>query len=121
VTDALFELLHPDRLTAVVDIGANPIDGAPPYKAMLAAGLCTVLGFEPQAEACAELNRRKGPLERYLPIAVGDGEEHTLYVCRARGMTSMLPPDPAQLALFKPTRVRRAPMKRPPGVKPRLA
>ena len=32
---SLFELLQPGRLTEVVDIGANPIDGAPPYKAML--------------------------------------------------------------------------------------
>ena len=46
-SDALFDLLPPDHLTAVVDIGANPIDGDPPYKGMLAAGLCTVIGFEP--------------------------------------------------------------------------
>ena len=76
--DPLFELLHPDRLTAVVDIGANPIDGNPPYKRMLDEGLCTVIGFEPQAGALAELNRRKGPREQYLRTAVGDGEEHTL-------------------------------------------
>jgi FkbM family methyltransferase len=98
--DPLFELLRPDRLTAVVDIGANPIDGDPPYKRMLKAGLCTVIGFEPQADALAELDRQKGPLERYLPYAVGDGRERTLHICRARGMTSLLPPDPEHLALF---------------------
>ena len=34
-----------------------PIDGDPPYKAMLAAGLCEVTGFEPQAEALARLEK----------------------------------------------------------------
>jgi FkbM family methyltransferase len=67
---------------------------------MLKAGLCTVIGFEPQADALAELNRVKGPFERYLPYAVGDGRERTLHICLAKGMTSLLPPDPEQLALF---------------------
>lgn len=98
--DPLFELLQPARSTAVVDIGANPIDGEPPYKRMLQAGLCTVCGFEPQAEALARLARQKGPLEQYLPVAVGDGRYHTLHICRARGMTSLLAPDPSRLALF---------------------
>ncbi len=47
--DALLaELIKPERLTAVVDVGANPIDGVPPYRPLLAKGLCTVVGFEPQ-------------------------------------------------------------------------
>jgi FkbM family methyltransferase len=100
LSDQLRDLLHPERLTAVLDIGANPIDGDPPYKRMLAAGLCTVAGFEPQPEALAELNRRKGPNERYFPDAIGDGDEHTLYLCRAPGMTSTLEPNPKMLALF---------------------
>jgi len=67
---------------------------------MLAAGLCRVTGFEPQEEALAELQKRKGPNERYLPHAVGDGNAHTLHVCVAPGMTSLFEPDPATLALF---------------------
>jgi FkbM family methyltransferase len=98
--DALFDMVQPTRLTAVVDIGANPIDGDPPYKEMLAAGLCTVVGFEPQPDALAELNRRRTPRERYLPYAVGDGRERMLHVCRERGMTSLLAPDHARLDLF---------------------
>jgi FkbM family methyltransferase len=94
-------LLHPERLTEVVDIGANPIDGDPPYKPMLEAGLCRVTGFEPQEQALAELQRKKGPNERYLPYAVGDGGVHTLNICRASGMTSLFEPDPATLDLFQ--------------------
>jgi FkbM family methyltransferase len=96
----LFELLKPKRLTAVVDIGANPVDGAPPYAPMLAAGLCTVVGFEPQEDALAALNLTKSSQETYLPYIVGDGKPQTLHICAASGMTSLLKPDPRMLSLF---------------------
>lgn len=98
--DSLAQILAPARPTAIVDIGANPIDGDPPYKRMLAAGLCDVVGFEPQAEALARLEKMAGPRERYLPYAVGDGTTRSLHVCNLEGMTSLLVPDPAHLALF---------------------
>jgi FkbM family methyltransferase len=99
-TQFLIDLLAPARLTAIVDVGANPIDGAPPYKAMLAAGLCKVVGFEPQPAALARLNQTKGAHETYLPYALADGTERILHVCELEGMTSLLVPDPAHLALF---------------------
>jgi FkbM family methyltransferase len=98
--DALSQLLAPARLTEVVDVGANPIDGEPPYLAMLRAGLCRVTGFEPQEAALRELLGRKGPNETYLPHAVGDGQAGTLRVCHASGMTSLFEPDTRVLALF---------------------
>lgn len=101
MSTAFRDLLAPQRLTDVVDIGANPIDGAPPYTPMLAAGLCRVTGFEPQPEALLELQTNKGSFERYLPYAVGDGGSHTLNICRASGMTSLFEPDPATLGLFE--------------------
>ena len=115
MSKTLWELLTPERLTEVVDIGANPIDGDPPYKAMLAAGLCRVTGFEPQEQALAALQKLKGGNERYFPYAVGDGKLHTLHICRASGMTSLLAPDPSALALFDVLRplgevIRKVPM-----------
>ena len=98
--DLLTQILAPARPTAIVDAGANPIDGDPPYKAMLGAGLCEVTGLEPQAQALARLEKSKGPHERYLPFALGDGSVRTLHVCELEGMTSLLVPDPAHLALF---------------------
>jgi FkbM family methyltransferase len=98
--DLLSQSLRPARPTAVLDIGANPVDGDPPYKALLARGLCTVTGFEPHPAALAELMRRKGPFETYLPDAVGDGGTHDLHVTAASGMTSLLTPDVARLRLF---------------------
>lgn len=96
----LHTLLAPIRRTEVVDVGANPIDGTPPYASMLAAGLCNVTGFEPQPEAFAALSQKAGAQERYLPYAVGDGGAHTLNLCVASGMASLFEPDPATLRLF---------------------
>ncbi|RTL56426.1 MAG: FkbM family methyltransferase [Rhodocyclaceae bacterium] len=96
----LAQLLELAQLTHVVDIGANPIDGDPPYKKMLEAGVCKVTGFEPQAEALAQLQARKGPYETYLPHVIGDGTERILNICKASGMTSLLTPDQRTLSLF---------------------
>ena len=98
---ALAELLGLQHLTRVVDIGASPIDGVPPYKGLLDAGLCHVTGFEPQPEQLARLQQTQGPNETYLPHVVGDGGEHSLQLCRSVGFTSLLEPDPASLALFE--------------------
>jgi FkbM family methyltransferase len=97
---SLHQILAPSRLTSIVDVGANPIDGDPPYKAMLAAGLAEVTGFEPQAEALARLEAKKSPRERYLPYALGDGTSAMLNICELEGMTSLLVPEPRHLALF---------------------
>jgi FkbM family methyltransferase len=98
--DALFDLLKPARLTRVVDIGANPIDGDPPYKAMLERRICRVIGFEPQADGLARLNTSKSDLETYLSFVVGDGGAGTLRICYAQGMTSLFEPDDNVLSHF---------------------
>jgi FkbM family methyltransferase len=84
----------------VIDIGANPIDDSPPYAAMLLAGEADIVGFEPNPEAMAALDKARGPNETYLPLAVGDGARHMLHICRAPGMTSLFRPNPAVLGLF---------------------
>ena len=93
-------LLRPQRLTAVVDVGANPIDGDTPYKSLLERRLCTVVGFEPQPNGLAFLNERKGDLETYLPYAIGDGSVRTLHITALPGFTSLFEPNPAVLTLF---------------------
>jgi FkbM family methyltransferase len=96
----LRDILKPRRLTHVVDIGANPIGGRPPYRELLDAGLCRVTGFEPQTSALDLLNLGKGPNETYLPDAIGDGSELTLKVCRHSSLSSTLDPDAAALKVF---------------------
>lgn len=99
-SDFLHGLLNPESLTTIVDVGANPIDGDPPYKQMLDRELCQIIGFEPQQDALQELLQNKGPLETYLPYGIGDGERHTLYCCAASGMTSLYKPDQNYLSIF---------------------
>ena len=98
--DKLTALLQPARLTAIVDIGANPIDGDPPYKAMLQGRICRVTGFDPHPQALAQLNAAKSDLETYLPYAVGDGGGHTLNICRGLGFASLLQPHARTLTHF---------------------
>ena len=85
----------------MVDIGANPIDGDPPYKPMLRAGLCQVIGFEPQVGTLQKLLARAGPNERYLPHVVGDGERHVHNLYRGSSFASLLELDPASLEVFE--------------------
>lgn len=96
----LSEILNCPRLTAIVDVGASPIDGPPPYRAMLDAGLCTVVGFDPNETAIAALNAAKGPNETYLPNAIGYGGMETLRKFDADGLNSLMVPDPAAMSAF---------------------
>jgi FkbM family methyltransferase len=84
----------------VVDIGANPIDGPCPYQPLLSDAQTQVVGFEPNLDALAKLNRKKGAGETYLPFAIGDGRRHTLNHTLLPGMTSLLEPNPSILQLF---------------------
>lgn len=96
----LSSFLAPARLTDIVDIGANPIDGDPPYKKMLAASLCRVMGFEPQLDALENLNKVKTDLETYLPYVIGTGGRKTLHRCKYSGWTSLFEPDEAAINVF---------------------
>jgi FkbM family methyltransferase len=87
----LLDGLRTERLTRVVDVGANPL-GPAPYKALLSVGGCALWGFEPQDAARAALNAAKGPQETYLPLVVGAGGEAELRVTAHSGFTSLLEP-----------------------------
>ena len=93
-------LTKTDVRVKIVDIGANPLDGVPPYEKLLRAGDADIIGFEPNPVALAKLNEMKGPTETYLPYAIGDGKRHTLNFCQAPGMTSLLTPNREVLELF---------------------
>lgn len=95
------ELLNTERLTEVVDVGANPFEGGnPPYQHMVNAKLCNLTGFEPQEKAFEELKKNETSHRRYLPYAVGDGSEATLNICVSSGLTSTLTPNQNVLKNF---------------------
>ena len=83
-----------DRLTRVVDVGANPLLDAAPYAGLLRLGGCQVVGFEPQEAAFAALQRDKGPNETYFPHAVGDGSAQTRHRDASQGFAAVFPPNP---------------------------
>ncbi len=82
------------RKTVVVDVGANPVNQQqmPPYGALLKAGGCHVIGFEPQESAFNALQEAKSENETYYPFAVGDGKPFDLRLYRDLGMTSIYDP-----------------------------
>ncbi|MGE0284339.1 MAG: FkbM family methyltransferase [Rhizobiaceae bacterium] len=86
--------LHGEAL-AVVDIGSNAIEGAPPYRPLVEWGLAHVTGFEPQSETVFER-----PGERHLPYAIGNGKSVTFRTCAHSGWSSTLKPDASTLAVF---------------------
>jgi len=94
ISETMVDLLKPAARSAIVDVGANPLAEIPVYRDMLGRGLCTVVGFEPQATGLAKLNAQKGPHETYLPYAVGDGQPGKLNLCHGVGMSSLLEPNP---------------------------
>lgn len=97
---SIHELLGIVCPVKIVDIGASAIDEAPMYGSLLSKGHASIVGFEPDQRALAELNRRKGAKETYLPHAIGDGNTHTLHACWAPGMTSLLKPNQDVLSMF---------------------
>ncbi len=84
----------------IVDVGANPLHGAPPYHKLLRGGNADLVGFEPNPQALAELNKHKSEAEIYLPNAIADGKRHTLHLCTVADMNSLLKPNPAVLNLL---------------------
>jgi len=75
----------------VVDVGANPIEGDAPYKALLEAGCLDLTGFEPQPEALAALNARKSARETYHPQALGAGGAADFHLYAHSGFASLYP------------------------------
>lgn len=88
----LHELLEPERLIEIVDVGANPIS-APDYQPLYAAGYARVTGFEPQEAAFKALEPMQSDTARFFPFAVGDGTDRELKVCKTSGFTSLLEPN----------------------------
>lgn len=84
----------------IVDIGASPSGGHPPYQILLDQNIATVIGFEPNQGALTTLEERKRSKDLYLPYIVADGKPHTFYHTSAHEMSSILEPNMEVLSLF---------------------
>ncbi|MBF0191126.1 MAG: FkbM family methyltransferase [Magnetococcales bacterium] len=101
VNPTLFETLRPEHPTRIIDIGANPQDDTTCYRPLLTLGAARLIGFEPQTEALQQLNRNRRTEATYRPDLLADGQTHTLRVCHASVMTSLLEPDTRVCAQFQ--------------------
>ncbi len=85
---------------AVVDVGASAVTGTvAPYAALLDSGRAWVTGFEPDADALAQLqNMHRGSARvRHWPHVVGDGKPATFFATQWSPTGSLLEPNRAQL------------------------
>jgi FkbM family methyltransferase len=89
---AFAALLRQDSPTVVVDIGANPFAGAPPYGTLRRSDRAQIIGFEPLPAALAALQAQARHNDTFLPYAVGAGGAAKLYVTRNSGLVSTLRP-----------------------------
>jgi FkbM family methyltransferase len=99
-----FEFLELHEPIRCLDVGAMAIgEGEVPWVALARNGCAEVIGFEPIEAACATLNEQatagKGSI-RYLPFALGDGEEHVLHVTNVPMTSSLFPPARETVDLF---------------------
>lgn len=100
MTFPLHELFDDLPAIDVVDVGASPIDGSPPYQPLVEQGKARVIGFEPNLEQYQLLQEQQTPYLTFLPYVIGDGQDGTLNLCSAPGMTSLLEPDQELLGYF---------------------
>lgn len=98
---SLAEILGFTGSIHVVDIGAAAFEDIPPYMPLLTGGLGRFTAVDGDDRQSARMRQMYGPATRVLPLVIGDGRDHTLHLCSPdTGMTSLLKPDPRQLAFF---------------------
>lgn len=86
----------------VLDVGAIGIGGVDaPYDNLVKAGYARVVGFEPDAAGCAELNRKYGAPHLFLPYFVGDGKQATFYETNWAPTGSLFKPNKRMLEKFQ--------------------
>ncbi len=71
---SLLEFFPEDFQINILDVGAA-LSERPPYQSLVDAGRGKIFGFEPNREACEQLNREYGTAHRFFPFFVGDGRK----------------------------------------------
>jgi FkbM family methyltransferase len=69
---SLLEFFPEDFQINILDVGAALIE-PPPYQSLVDVGRGRIFGFEPNQQACEQLNREYGNPHRFFPFFVGDG------------------------------------------------
>src|ERR1700721_1497708 len=69
---SLLEFFPEELQINILDVGAALAE-RPPYQSLVEVGRGKIFGFEPNHEACEQLNREYGNSHRFFPFFVGDG------------------------------------------------
>lgn len=87
---------------SMLEVGARPLGETEPFHALIGAFPgSTLVGFEPEAELCAELQQTAPPGVRYLPHALWERRERRpLYVTQHAMCSSLYEPDPRYIEAF---------------------
>jgi len=84
----------------IVDVGAMS-EGVERYASLLAAGVASVVGFEPNPQELARLVASGAPRRSYLPDCLGRGGPAILHITRYAGCSSLYRPNIALIELFQ--------------------
>lgn len=89
---------EPFQLT-ILDVGAA-LGERPSYQSLVEAGRARIIGFEPDAKACEQLNREYGSPHRFFPHFIGDGQPATFHETNWALTGSLFPPNTPLLDKF---------------------
>jgi FkbM family methyltransferase len=94
----LLEIIKTKKPIVICDIGAGPSERTHFIEDLISNTNSILYGFEPNEE---QFNKLQGTeREKYFNLAVGNGENETLNICLAPGMSSILEPNLQYLSLF---------------------
>lgn len=101
MSQSVEELLEFNGRMHVVDIGAAAINETPPYKPLLDRGLARLTAVDGDGRQLDTMRETYGPETQVLGKVIADGTKRRLHLTHPEsGMTSLLKPDPRQLAFF---------------------
>ena len=92
------KIINPKEPIVICDIGASPVDATAFIDDLMNNTNCILYGFEPNEDEFNKLNQTEK--KKYFNVAVGNGENESLNICAAPGMSSILKPDLQYLNLF---------------------
>jgi len=97
----LVSLVQINETINIADIGASAIAETPVYKELITKGLGHLFAFDGDERHITKLLKLYGSNATVLNYFLGDGKEHTAYICNEEsGMTSLLKPSKKALEFF---------------------
>jgi len=97
---SLLEFFPEDFQINILDVGAALIE-RPPYQSLVDAGRGRIFGFEPNRQACQQLNSEYGNPHRFFPFFVGDGGPAIFHETNCAPTGSLYEPNSRLLEKFQ--------------------